>query len=94
MDVVVLNQMLWYILEELDVTIMNIYNLLENQGYLIISMAFLENQRYGVEIINGFKGFIKYCEESIDDKFELIFSDFDSSNIYPYDDGLVCLKKI
>ena len=94
MDVIILNQMLWYVLEELEVTMMNIYNLLDSQGYLIISMAFLERQNYGVEFIDGFDGLIKYCQEDINDKFEVIFSDFDSSKIYPYNDGLVCLKKL
>ncbi len=94
MDVIILNQMLWYILENLDMTIKNVYNLLNNQGYLIISMAFLEKQNYGVDIINGFDGLIRYCQENINDKFELVFNDIDMSKTYPYNDGLVCLKKI
>jgi SAM-dependent methyltransferase len=93
-DVIILNQMLWYILKDLDVTIINIHNLLNNQGILVISMAFLEQQNYGIEFIDGFKGLIRYCQESINDKFELVFSDFDDSGNYSYNDGLVCLKKI
>ena len=64
MDVIILNQMLWYILEKLDITIDNIYGLLNNRGHLIISMAFLEQQSYGAEIINGFEGLLKYCKKN------------------------------
>jgi len=92
MDVIILNQMLWYILEKLDITIDNIYGLLNNRGHLIISMAFLEQQSYGAEIINGFEGLLKYCKKN--KRFELTLYDFDNSGTYPYNDGLVCLKKL
>jgi SAM-dependent methyltransferase len=94
MNIIILNQMLWYILEDLDLSIKNIYSLLEKNGYLIISMAFLDRQEYGVEIINGFEGLMQYCQENLSDRFKLVFSDFDTSGKFPYSDGLVSLRKV
>ncbi|MBL4710092.1 MAG: class I SAM-dependent methyltransferase [Flavobacteriales bacterium] len=94
LDVIILNQMLWYILENLDIAIDNVYNILNDEGFLIISMAFLNEQNYGKDIIDGFDGLIDYCKSDINDKFELIYSDLDQSNDYDYNDGIVCLRKI
>jgi SAM-dependent methyltransferase len=91
-DIVILNQMLWYILENLDLAIDNVYEILNDNGYLIISMAFLNEQKYGKEIIDGFQGLIEYCDK-VKDKFELIDSDFDESKKFDYNDGIICLKK-
>ena len=91
-DVVILNQMLWYILEKFDLTLSNVYSMLRADGYLIISMAFLNEQSYGKNIINGFDGLLKYFDKNR--MFDVIYSNFDSSKKYDYNDGLVCLKKI
>jgi SAM-dependent methyltransferase len=50
-DVVVLNQVLWYVLHEIDQTIDNCLKLLRPGGRLIICQGFLppESQRYAVE---------------------------------------------
>jgi len=93
-DVLILNQMLWYVLHDFDQVMQNVYNTITKNGYLIITMAFLEEQNYGKEIINGFYGLIDYCKHNLSNKFEIFYSDVDESNIYDYQDGIVCLKKI
>ena len=94
-DVVILNQMLWYVLEDLNVAIDNVYNALNRGGYLVISMAFLKDQKYGNNIIYGFDGLIDFCDDLCrNNKFTLIFSDLDKSGTFEYSDGIVCLKKI
>ncbi|MCF2948108.1 class I SAM-dependent methyltransferase [Paraglaciecola aquimarina] len=59
-DVVILNQLLWYILPQLDDVLKNCLNLLENNGKLIISNAFAREQRFGNEYIDGFAGAYQY----------------------------------
>jgi SAM-dependent methyltransferase len=91
-DIVVFNQMLWYVLEHLEQAIDNAYNTIANNGYLIISVAFLNEQNYGKDIIDGFNGLLEYCNK-IESKFELVYSDLDESKKFDYNDGIVCLKK-
>lgn len=56
-DVIVLNQMLWYVLDKLDTVVENCRDMLVYDGYLIISQAFLRGeQRYGADIADGFNG--------------------------------------
>ena len=92
-DVVILSQTLWYVLENLDVVIKNIFSMLNNNGFMIIQMAFLNNQNYGKDIINGFSGLVQYCENDINDMFEIVYKDFDNSKTFDYNDGIVCCRK-
>lgn len=93
-DVIILNQMLWYILKDLDTVVDNVYKTLNNEAYLIISTAFLNEQNYGRDIIDGFDGLLEFCNNKINNRFQLIYSDIDESKTYDYNDGIVCLKKI
>ena len=43
-DIVIFNQILWYILEKLDHSFLNSHRILKNNGYFIISQAFFLNQ--------------------------------------------------
>jgi SAM-dependent methyltransferase len=92
-DVVILSQMLWYVLQDLDVVIKNIFSILNDNGFMIIQMAFLNNQNYGKDIINGFSGLVQYCENDINDMFEIVYKDFDNSKTFDYNDGIVCCRK-
>jgi SAM-dependent methyltransferase len=58
-DVIILNQLLWYILDDLDNVFTNIYKLLEENGTLIVCNAFARDQKYGLNIIDGFDGALK-----------------------------------
>ena len=62
-DMVVLDGILWYILDDLDSIIENIYNHLNCFGHLVIAQAFIQDQKYGVDIINGYEGLIKYLHK-------------------------------
>lgn len=59
-NVIILNQLLWYILDTLPVVLGNVRTLLSDDGCLIISNAFARNQRYGTEIIDHFHGAVRY----------------------------------
>ena len=51
--VVILNQLLWYVLEDLDSVFANVYELLNQDGKLLIVNAFARIQRYGIAMVDG-----------------------------------------
>jgi SAM-dependent methyltransferase len=59
-DTVILNQLLWYILPQLDSVMASCLKLLNKNGSLIISNAFAREQRFGNEYIDGFGGAFNY----------------------------------
>lgn len=59
-DVVILNQLLWYILPGLDQVMRNCSLLLAKNGTLIIANAFARDQKFGAELIDGFGGAFNY----------------------------------
>lgn len=62
-DVVVLNQLLWYILPHLDQVMKNCSQLLTDNGVLVIANAFAREQKFGVEFIDGFGGAFNYFND-------------------------------
>ena len=94
-DVVVLNQLLWYILECFPVSLKNCYDLLKKDGKLVFSQAFLQSkQRYAAEISDGYDGLVNYLNENAKQLFKIEYSDFDKSKSFVHDDGLLILGKI
>jgi len=90
-DVVILNQLLWYVLESLSETFENCFSILNPNGRIIISQAFLQApQKYGKDICDGFDGLISYLS---DHKFNIEYSQLDNSNSFVHNDGLIILKK-
>lgn len=92
-NVVVLNQVLWYILHNLEGAFDSCYCLLNRRGMLVISQAFLRDQQYGTEIINGFNGLIHYLLLNQHDKFDLVMCNYDVTEEFVHHDGLVVLQR-
>ncbi|MDF1875771.1 class I SAM-dependent methyltransferase [Sulfurimonas sp. SAG-AH-194-I05] len=81
-DVVILNQILWYILEDLENVFKNIDSILKKNGYLIISTLFLKKQRYGKEIIGSFEELISYSLQN-KFKYKFTYAYIDYENTFP-----------
>lgn len=93
-DVIILNQLLWYILENIDVVFKNCWENLSNDGCLVISQAFLkEEQRYGREICDGFDGLINLIKTKHSNNFFLENFQYNLSQRYLHNDGLIVLRK-
>ena len=93
-DVVILNQLLWYILESLSETFENCFSILNPNGRIMISQAFLQTpQKYGKDICDGFDGLISYLGKNMADRFGIEYSNLDDSNSFIHNDGLITLKK-
>lgn len=88
-DVVVLNQLLWYILEDLPRVMENVSHLLTRQGFLIVSNAFAREQRYGREIIDHFDGAAKFFRDL--STFNLLQANYYNDN-FEHDDGHFLLQ--
>lgn len=89
-DCIILNQLLWYVLDDLDTVLGNCVRLLSDNGIFIISNAFARQQMYGNEIINGFGGAVDRFEQFSQLKMvHCSFNDDDFRN----NDGLFLFKK-
>jgi|TARA_R110001583_G_scaffold57863_1_gene172874 SAM-dependent methyltransferase len=93
-DVVILNQLLWYILKELPRSFKNCEPLLTSRGKVVISQAFPRSTlRYGTEICSSFQGLIHYLNKNIK-IFNIKYSDLDKSETFIHDDGLITLQPL
>lgn len=91
-DVVLLCEVLWYVLEDLQTTFFNINKFLKKDGYIIVNHGFLKNQRYGRNKIDGFNGLIRYLLSNNFNEYKLIKSEI-LYNKFPLDNGLIILKR-
>ena len=93
-DIIILSQLLWYVLENLDLVFENCHSLLQPEGVLIISQSFMKTpQKYGAHICNGFAGLMGYIE-GFGNLFELHSADLDDGKEFLHKDGLVLLRKL
>ena len=93
-DIVIFNQILWYILEKLDRSFLNSHRILENNGYLIISQAFFKSeQNYGKDIVDGFFGLDSIMKSKYNNLFQLKSKTFENSGKYLHNDGIFLFKK-
>ncbi len=72
-DAIVLNNILWYILHDFEKIVLKAAEHLTFGGHLIIPQAFIENQKYGCEIIHGYDGLMQFInQDDILDKYTLV----------------------
>lgn len=92
-DAVILNQALWYVLHRLSNTFRNVGRMLKPHGHLIIQTAFLDEQEYGKEIVNGFNGLLWYVLDHHGRDYQVVSASYDNSSRHaPYHDGLLVLQ--
>jgi len=94
-EVVILNQLLWYILKPLDQVIRNVQGILKVNGRLLISQAFFkEYQEYGRDILIGMEGLEAYMSAKHSESFELEDIQYDQSEGLVHDDGLLIYRSL
>lgn len=92
-DVVVLNQILWYVLERLALVLDNCGKLLLPDGHLIIHTAFLDEQNFGRHVLDGFHGLIRWVLENTS-AWHIVGAYYDPTSRHaPYHDGVLVLQK-
>ena len=72
----------------------NAHKLIKTDGYLLISQAFLREQRYGKNIIDGYSGTLEYLRERQQNKFLVVSAQSDPYEKLSLDDGLIVSKKV
>ena len=92
-DIVIMSHILWYILEKLPQVFANIDGLLKNNGYLVFVNAFLKEQRYGREIVDGFDGLVRYILTNYFGKYKIVKAQVGYSGKLSFDDGILVLMK-
>ena len=93
-DLVIFNQILWYILENLETAVFNAHKLLRPGGHFLICNGYLKKQRYGVDIVDGFNGCQKFMAIHHEQLFSLTDSQFDNSGDLVLNDGLLVYQKL
>lgn len=86
---IILNHILWYILPDLESVFAVCWAMLEDDGFLVISHEFIENQRYGKDIIDGFTGLLKYITTYQDKKFKIEKTYYDTER-----EGIIVMRRI
>jgi SAM-dependent methyltransferase len=60
-DVILLNQLLWYVVDELDQVLLNTSAcLVDSTSFVVLSQAFPRLQRYGKTKLDGFEGAVRF----------------------------------
>lgn len=95
-DLVILSQLLWYVLDSISNVFENCFSLLKSNGKVVITQAFLiSEQIYGADICDGFDGLIDYLNrEDINNMFQIEYENYDDSNFYVHNDGLIILRMV
>lgn len=91
-DVVILSQILWYILDKPKAAIENAIRLTKTGGLLVVSQAFLREQLYGRDIINGFPGAVMFFSQFTE--LNCIESRYDDTEQHVHHDGLLIFRKV
>lgn len=93
-NIILVVNMLWYILENLDKVIDNIllyFNPSGNNIFILQNAFFKTEQLYGKDIINGFKGAEEFFKNAVSKKAEIDFfhSSFKESKSWTHHDGII-----
>ena len=93
-DVVIMSQILWYVLENFPQVFTNVRSLLKPNGYLVFVNAFIRDQKYGRDIVDGFDGLVGYVLTHYPHQYKIIQAEFDDSKKFLHDDGLLVMRKV
>jgi len=94
-DVVILNQLLWYVLDHLPTLLDNAHAAVAPNGWMIFCNAFLrEPQRYGADIVNGFDGLVRYLAAHTSGRFRFVEARLHRDASHSHDDGYVLMEAV
>ena len=94
-EVVVVNQMLWYVIHELSKALANARAMLKPDGILIVSQAFLrEEQKYAADIADGFHGLLDFLRNYQASTLRLIECCYDDRGLHLHHDGLFVMRRL
>ncbi|MDO8674953.1 MAG: class I SAM-dependent methyltransferase [Candidatus Omnitrophota bacterium] len=92
-DVIIMSQILWYVLEKLPQIFRNFKRLIKPSGHVVFVNAFLREQKYGRNIVDGFDGLVRYVMTKHGTQFRLVSAKIDYSKEFIHDDGIAVFQK-
>lgn len=92
-DIIIMSQILWYIIDEFPDVFKNISKILGENGYCIFVNAFIRNQQYGNEIVDGFDGLIRYVLTNYFGQYRVVNAELDVTERFIHNDGRLVLNK-
>ena len=87
---VIMMQCLWYVLQDFESVIKNITNQIPVFGHILFSQAFLKDQKYGLDIIDGYHGLVDYFEKH--KRYKIIYGEYNQNGMI-HNDGIVLVRK-
>jgi len=93
-DIVLMNEVLWYILKKIDCAFENLKSFVSNKGILIISNGYLPEQRYGKNIINGFNGLINYLANNHFNDMQFLEAFYNDNENLTFFNGVAVMRKV
>lgn len=91
---VILGQMLWYVLDNIDTAIHRCLGCIPSGGVFFVTQAFIKGQQmYGAEIANGFHGTLDLFMRRYADVMELIEARYEVCERFSHHDGLLVFRK-
>jgi SAM-dependent methyltransferase len=94
-DVIIMNQMLWYVLAELDEVIARLVDAVRPGGRVIVAQAFLHgSQKYGHDVVDGFHGLLGFLTSHDLRSARVTHADLEARPGLPFDDGIVVLHRL
>ena len=92
-EVVIFSQILWYVIDCFPKVFENIGRLLKPNGCVVFVNAFIRDQQYGKEVVDGFDGLIRYVLDNYYDLYNVINAEIELSGKYLHDDGCMIIRK-
>ncbi len=89
-DFIILAQCWWYVLHAVDAVINHCVSGLKRNGLLVISQAFLREQKYGNDIAEGIDGALRIIGR--DNRLQLVAFRYDDSKTLIHHDGLLAYR--
>ena len=93
-DVVILSQVLWYVLDDIETVMSNVHGLITDRGHFIITQAFPKKQLYGSDIIEGHEGLLGFMDQYQQDKFYPILNESHNSVDMVHIDGISLYQRL
>jgi SAM-dependent methyltransferase len=88
----VLGECWWYVLAELRQTLENCLLCLHPGGLFILQQAFIDNQKYGRDIADGFDGALRLLMSR--PNLRLVEAHYDDSGTLCFHNGLIFMRKV
>lgn len=93
-DVGLMNQMLWYVLDDLTDVLTRLVEAVRPGGRVILAQAyFRETQEYGADIVDGFSGLVHFITAHPPGGAYLVHANLLENPELPFDDGIVVLRR-